>query len=88
MITTNLKYQPQHGMINLNYQMGHFRYVSDIEDYFEHILKKYNEEIDNPSIRIYVNKIESRITFKIKYLDLSIPETMILFGRTEKKIAK
>ena len=40
--------------------------VSDIQDYFEYILKKHNEDIDNPSIRIYVNKIENRITFKIK----------------------
>ena len=27
---------------------------------------KNNENIDNPSIRIYVNKIENRIIFKIK----------------------
>ena len=39
--------------------------VSDIQDYFEYILRKHNENIDNPSIRIYVNKIENRITFKI-----------------------
>ena len=38
--------------------------VSDIQDYFEYILKKYSERVDNPSIRIYV--IENRITFKIK----------------------
>ena len=38
--------------------------VSDIQDYFEYILKKkHNEKIDNPSIKIYVNKIENRITF-------------------------
>ena len=40
--------------------------ISDIQDYFEYILKKHGENIDNPSIRIYVNKIENRITFKIK----------------------
>ena len=40
--------------------------ISDIQDYFEYILKKHNENIDNPSIKIYVNKIENRITFKIK----------------------
>ena len=40
--------------------------VADIQDYFEYILKKHTEKIDNPSIRIYVNKIENRITFKIK----------------------
>ena len=33
--------------------------ISDIQDYFEYILKKYNENADNPSIRIYVKlKIE------------------------------
>ena len=47
--------------------------ISDIQDYFEYILKKHRENTDNPSIRIYVNKIENRITFKIKtgyYLEL------------------
>ena len=65
--------------------------VSDIQDYFEHILKKHNENIDNPSIRIYVNKIENRITFKIKtgyYIELLTPETMKLLGRIENKITK
>ena len=53
--------------------------VSDIQDYFEYILKKHNKKIDNPSIRIYGDKIENRITFKIKtgyYLELLTPETM------------
>ena len=40
--------------------------VSDIQDYFEYILKKHGEDIDKPSVQIYVNKIENRITFKIK----------------------
>ena len=40
--------------------------VSDIEDYVEYILKKHGENIDNPSIKTYVNKIENRITFRIK----------------------
>ena len=40
--------------------------VSDVLDCFEHILRKRNEKIDNSSIRIYVNKIENRIPFKIK----------------------
>ena len=46
---------------------------------------------DNPSIRIYVNKIENRIIFKIKngyYLELLAPETMKLLGNTESKITK
>ena len=43
------------------------------------------------SIKIYVNKIENRITFKIKnryYLELLTPETMKLLGSTESKITK
>ena len=41
-------------------------HLSDIQDYFEYILEKHGEDIDEPSIQIYVNKIEDRITFKIK----------------------
>ena len=40
--------------------------ISDIQDYFEYILKKHGEDIDKPSIQIYVNKIENRVTLKIK----------------------
>ena len=38
--------------------------ISDIEDCFDYILKKHGEDIDKPSIQIYVNQIENRITFK------------------------
>ena len=65
--------------------------VSDIQDYFEYILKKHRESVDNPSIRMYINRIENRITFKIKngyYLELLTPETMKLLGSTESKITK
>ena len=65
--------------------------VSDIQDYFEYILKKHSERVDNPSIRMYVNRTENRITFKIKngyYLELLTPETMKLLGSTESKITK
>ena len=51
-----------------------------------------NETItNNPSIIIYVNKKENRITFKIKtgyYLELLTPETMKLLGSTKSKITK
>ena len=40
--------------------------ISDIRDYFEYILKNHGEKTVNPSIRINTNKIENRITFKIK----------------------
>ena len=53
--------------------------VSDIQDCFDYILKKHRENIEKSSIRIQVNKIENRITFKIKtghYLDILTPETI------------
>ena len=65
--------------------------VSNIQDYFEYILKKHGENIDKPSINIYVNKIENRITLKIKNgysLELLTPEKMKLLGSTENKITK
>ena len=65
--------------------------VSDIQDYFEYNLKKHSESVDNPSIRMYINRVENRITFKIKngyYLELLTPETMKLLGSTESKITK
>ena len=40
--------------------------VSDIQDYFEYILKKHWQSVDKPSIQIYVNKIENMVMFKIK----------------------
>ena len=65
--------------------------IPDIQDHFEYILKKHNENVDNPSVKIYVNKIENRITCKVKngyYLELLTPETMKLRGSTESKITK
>ena len=62
--------------------------MSDTLYYFEYILKKHNK---NPSIKIYVDKIDNKITFKIKngyYLELWNPETMKLLGSTESKITK
>ena len=43
--------------------------------------KKHETVTDNPPIRIDVNKIENRITFRIEtgyYLELLTPETMKL----------
>ena len=65
--------------------------VSDIQLYFEYILKKHGEDIDKRSVQIYVNKIDYRVTFKIKNgysMELLTPETMKLLGSTENKIAK
>ena len=52
-------------------------------------VKKYAEKTDNPSIGIYTNKIENRITFRIKkgyYLELLTLKTMKLLGNTKSKI--
>ena len=65
--------------------------ISDIQDYFEYILKKHREHTNKPSIQIYVNKIKNRITFKIKNeysLELLTKETMKLLGRTKNKVTK
>ena len=62
--------------------------IWDIQDSFEYILKKHWENIDNSSIRIYINKIENRITFKIKteyHFELLTPKTIKLLGSTENK---
>ena len=53
--------------------------VSVFQDYFEYIIKKLKTEVYNTPIRIYVNKIENRIAFKIKrgcYLEILTPKTM------------
>ena len=64
--------------------------ISDIiQDYFEYILKKHGEKTVNTSIRIYTNKIENRITFKIKagyYLELLTPETMKIIALKALKV--
>ena len=69
--------------------------ISDIQDYFEYIPKKHGEKIDKdknkPSVKIYINKVENRITFKIKNghtLELLTKETIKLLGSTENKITK
>ena len=65
--------------------------VSDNQDYFEYILEKHVEDTDEPWVQIYVNKIENRITFKIKdgyTLELLTPEAMKLLGSIKNKITE
>ena len=50
--------------------------------------RKHEANTDSTSIRIYVNKIKNRVTFKIKtgyYLKSLTPETMKLLGSIKKK---
>ena len=73
-------------MRTLNYLMHHILY-----QIFKISLNMSLTVTDNTSIRIYVNKIENRITFKIKtgyYHKLLTPKTMKLLGSTKSKITK
>ena len=60
--------------------------VPDIQDYFEYIIKKYNQWLIILQ-QEYADKIHNRIAFKIKtgyYLELVTPETVKLLGSTKK----
>ena len=86
----NLKYQLRHGMKSLNYLIDHILYQI-LKIILNISLKKHEAVADNLLIKIYVNKIQSRITFKIKtgyYLELLTPETIELLGGTKSKINK
>ena len=66
-------------------------FVSNIQDYFEYILKKKGENIDKPPVKTYINKTENRIAFKITSgysVERLTLETMKLLGSTEDKITK
>ena len=55
--------------------------------FWVYLKKKHGESVDKPSVQIYVNKVENRVTFKIKNgysLELLTPETMKLLGSTKK----
>ena len=63
--------------------------ISDMQDYFEFIIKKHETIADNAPGKIYVNKIKNRIVFKIKTgykLELLSPETMKLLGSSTKVV--
>ena len=68
--------------------------VLDIQEYFQYILKKHGQNINdnnNPSIKICINKIETGTAFKIKtgyYIELLTPKTVKLLGSTKSKVTK
>ena len=65
--------------------------IDDIQDYFEFIIKKHESLTDNPSTKIYSNKIKNRIIFEIKNsckIELLTPETMKLLGSTKNVVDK
>ena len=61
--------------------------LSEIQDihYFEYILKKHGENINNSSERIYVNNLQIKSRYS---LELLTPETMKLLGSTKNKLTK
>ena len=64
---------------------------SDIQYYFWVYHQKHGPVTDNLPLRIYVDKMKNRITFKIKTwycLELLKPKTMKLLGYTKNNIAK
>ena len=77
---------------NEQFQLTDFSYSeSDIKEYSDYIINKHETVTDNPPIRIYVNKIENKITFRIKtgyHLELLTPKTMKSFGSTKSKLIK
>ena len=63
--------------------------ISDIQDYFEFIIKKHETLTENPPVQIYSNKIKNKIVFKIKTgykLELLTLETMKLLGSAKKDV--
>ena len=66
--------------------------ITDIQDYFEFIIKKHETITDEDSlIKICANKIKNRITFKIKTqykLELFTEETQKLLGSSKKEVNK
>ena len=65
--------------------------ISDIQDYFEYIIKKHENIKDSPPVQIYTKKIKNIIIFEIKTsykLELLSPETMKLLGSTKKMLIK
>ena len=72
--------------------MRHGSYsISDIQDYFEFIIKKHETLTENQPVQIYRNKIKNRIAFKIKTghnLELFTPETMKLLENGKKDVDK
>ena len=60
--------------------------ISEMQDYYEYIIKKHETIGENAPILIYANTINNRIVFKIKTgykLELLSKETMKLLGSTK-----
>ena len=61
--------------------------ITNIQDYFEFIIRKHENLAENAPIQIHPHKKKNRIAFKVKTaykLELLSPETMKLLGSTKK----
>ena len=56
--TMNLKYQEEHNNEECELPNGSYS-ISDIQDYFEYIIKKHETITDEPPVQVYVNKIQN-----------------------------
>ena len=82
----NLKYQLQHGSMNLNYLVDNTQF-----QIFKIFQKKHDKITTNPPMQIYLNKVNNRTTFKINtrhVLALLIPEAIKLLESNGKKFIK
>ena len=85
----NNKFQISTPTLNVEFKLPYS--ISDIQDYLKYIFKKHRQKTVIPSIKIYINKIENRTSFKIKtgyYLELLTPSTIKLLGRTKSRITQ
>ena len=60
-------------------------FIFSTPDYFGYITEMHETLTCNPPVRIYIDKIENKITCKIKsecHLELLTPEMMKLLGST------
>ena len=65
--------------------------VSDVQDFFKYIIKKHETFTDKSPVKIYVNKVHNRITFKIKtgkFLKFLTNKTIKLLESAERRITK
>ena len=58
--------------------------MSDIQDYIEYIIQKYEKLTTIPHIYVYINRNNDRLVLSDGYKQgLQTPETMKLFGSTK-----
>ena len=76
-------------MKNLNYLMNHnlYQIFKRLFSIYIIYIKEHLEKTVNPAIKIYINKTENRIMFKIKtgyYFELFTPATMKITMKHQK----